>query len=279
MSYKRRILINPKKVFFFRNFTLIELLVVIAIIGILASLLLPALRMARETAKTAICISNQKQCGLALVGYANDYNDWVIGGEAVDVVYTKLGNMMMALGYAPDVGTSWNAAAEYYCVPDGMVFSCPSLPSPKSYYQRGIQAPTAGLSSRTDHSFGLRHSDANRYYAGEKVPGGSIKGIIKYASLYKPSRLPYMVDTRTCPLTDSSGSSLAEPTQWSRWYMDQNSYGYLGSFIGLHLRHNRKGNVWFPDGHVLGWTASDTNEFKCPWQGKEFAAWPLGYTY
>ncbi len=59
-----------------RRFTLIELLVVVAIIAVLASLLLPALRQARESAKMIACMSNLRQIGTAAMTYAGDNNDY-----------------------------------------------------------------------------------------------------------------------------------------------------------------------------------------------------------
>src|SRR5262249_25234595 len=60
------------------GFTLVELLVVIAIIAILAAILFPVFAQAREQARTASCLSNAKQVGLAMTLYEQDYDEVIL---------------------------------------------------------------------------------------------------------------------------------------------------------------------------------------------------------
>ena len=85
-------------------FTLVELLVVIAIIGILASMLLPALQQARETAKISQCLNNEKQHGLAYMNYANDYDSWLPPWVQGSVAGTNPEDMTFENFLAPYLG-------------------------------------------------------------------------------------------------------------------------------------------------------------------------------
>lgn len=71
---------KQEKRLFQNQFTLIELLVVIAIIAILSALLLPALKLAKDSAKAIKCGGNLKQVGMAVCFYIDDNESWIPEG-------------------------------------------------------------------------------------------------------------------------------------------------------------------------------------------------------
>jgi len=97
-------------------FTLIELLVVIAIIALLASLLLPVLGRAQRSARSAACLSNLHQIGLALDLYVQDNNNHLPFCAQLPSVNTNLPSFVVVL--APYL----QAKAVFLCPEDRTLF-------------------------------------------------------------------------------------------------------------------------------------------------------------
>jgi prepilin-type N-terminal cleavage/methylation domain-containing protein/prepilin-type processing-associated H-X9-DG protein len=111
------------------GFTLIELLVVIAIIAILASLLLPALALAKEKARATKCIGNLKQVGLAINLYSDDHKTYPYG------VIPGFSQWDLALG-------SYAGGTDPYNTPESRsrLFTCPSARRPNLARQLNYSA-------------------------------------------------------------------------------------------------------------------------------------------
>jgi len=192
--------------------------------------------------------------------------------------------MMMGLNYSPKVGQFTGNEASYpypLAIPFGSVFQCPSLSPPNIYRQTGGNYPNSGFQSNTMQSFGLRNFWESSYFPGEKQTANSAdpnRKLIKFSLLYKPSDMPYMVDTMTY-VTDPGGSALAGTTQWCTWYLDGGTWAYNGFAGALHMRHNKRANVWMPDGHVGSWGVSDTNGLYLPGAGVLATSYRFGYNY
>jgi prepilin-type N-terminal cleavage/methylation domain-containing protein len=122
----------------FRAFTLVELLVVIAIIGILASLLLPALARARSKSQRIACVSNLRQIGYAFNLLLMDNHDR----------FPDRRDLKSTLGYKPwstwppsDPRGGWAAVALTNYLHDE-IWTCPSL----------LRSPLASTPQCVQHS-------------------------------------------------------------------------------------------------------------------------------
>lgn len=218
-------------------FTLIELLVVIAIIAILAAMLLPALSMARESAKQISCASNQKQIHTAWFSYVGDYNEYI---PIVNSCYWQTPAGAYNTGYLWSVmlmAYTGNSKQNFTWAEDltDKVFFCPSLPE------------TAKASSYS--SYGIyRYGAGGR---GKSEYGSTAKDYRKLQDIRYPADQILFADSR----------STANPTQgWYAIYDADNN---------THFRHANKTNATYCDGHVTSHRRLDLMPFsitKGPWR-------------
>lgn len=229
------------------TFTLIELLVVIAIIGILAALLLPALRQARETAQTAVCINNQKQCGLAIIAYSIDSDgammteDMIAQNNQWGYPYSRrerfwslnlMENDYLPKVYAaPDDGKTYQSGvlSDAYLKKD-TVFTCPSF-----------NAKQIDGYIHASNTYGIR------VHPGRSAEPYSLKDGCCRNMKTVAMDLPYLVDS----------INIWESAHWSGGNQPKMQthrfYAYADDQKEIpHTRHHKKAMIWFPDGHVKG---------------------------
>jgi prepilin-type N-terminal cleavage/methylation domain-containing protein len=156
------------------GFTLIELLVVIAIIALLVSIIVPALRAARNSAKDIMCLSHLNQIGKGFALYANNNK----GNIPKNGGTSYKNNVFWILAFAPYVGENFQKFEDYT---RSEIFNCPRYPDP----EQTVDYIISSWGTKLD---GSEEADASTKLSEYTSPGTKIY-ITDYASpTYKDSK-------------------------------------------------------------------------------------------
>jgi prepilin-type N-terminal cleavage/methylation domain-containing protein/prepilin-type processing-associated H-X9-DG protein len=238
-------------------FTLIELLVVIAIIAILAGMLLPALAKAKEKGKSANCISNLRQLGIASRLYSNDNDD-----RSAPTFQVKGDNVFRK---------AWFNFLQPYTQSSNLIL-CPSRTAK-------FKETIAIYPSDADNK------EVSNYAMNFKVGGCDWPGIwdarlwpqLKDAAVKNPSRTVLITDGGSRPINSKDPAKCVTVKSQEKpgcWIVHDpgndapNTGGVTGTdpnWGGPHLRHMGRSNVMFADTHVEAMRASTWYWSGTPW--------------
>ena len=185
------------------GFTLIELLVVIAIIAILAAILFPVFAQARESARTASCLSNVKQISLGIMMYVQDYDEKFCPAQ-YPTTGSQAGKPDQPWNITQNIYTDW-AHLIYPYVKNTQIFHCPTAADGQQLDATNVNSDATGATT-----YAVNNRLTGRW--GQTLWGGH--DMIKLAGMSWPATTIMVVEN------SSQGSGGSENNEKNGWGWD-----------------------------------------------------------
>ena len=249
-------------------FTLIELLVVIAIIALLISMLLPALKRAREVSRQTICVANMRSTSQAASFYQSDNKDelWWNGGRARAGInpapkyywdFNKQNYDPRRAGPTMTTGAAWWARIESKDKPTVFSADLPGL----AYQYMGnsfkiLECPSnhrEASSFKTGHDiFGTDSGVMFDYTTPSSNEGLRPDAIVMIGYLDPSQGHPgsggSVLNAKYVPNLKSMRSVPIFVEESTHWYNDTYVDGMWGNLDQISTRHDGRGTVAYRDG-------------------------------